>query len=137
MLVTRISVVAAVSGDSSFGSAMMSTCSSGDSSALMPFAVSAATLPRNSAFIASSLRPANSRLRDDVQQLLAADEAVDVAGRIGAAPARHPVGPGRAMRRHDYIRQFVKRVARWPDIGLLGCRIAPPGVDCRAADDAV
>src|SRR5947207_4070032 len=116
MLVTRISVVAAISGDSSFGSAITSTCSSGVSSALMPLAVSAATLPRNSAFIMSP-PVANSRRRDDVQQPLAADEAVDVAGGIGAAPARHSLGPGRAVRRHDHIRQFVERVARRPDIG--------------------
>src|SRR5580700_6659541 len=78
MLVTRMSALAATSRVSSVGSAMMSTCSSGASSALMPVAVSAATLPRNSAFM-TFLPAANSRRRDDVQQRLAADEPVDVA----------------------------------------------------------
>src|SRR6266851_5863632 len=138
MLVTRISVSAAVAGErcSSLGSAMTSTCSSGVSSALMPLAVSAATLPRNNAFMTSP--PArDSGRRDDVQQRLTADEAVDVTRRIGTTPARHSLGPGRAVRRHDDVWQFVKRVARWADIGLFGGRVAVPSVERRAADNAV
>src|SRR5881275_2649432 len=98
----------------------------------MPFAVSAATLPRNSAFIELP----RSRYGNDMQHRFAAYEAVDIARRIGAAPACHALGPGRTMRRHDYIRQFVKRMPRRPNIRFLWCLIAPPRIERRAADDA-
>src|SRR3954469_13981808 len=134
MLVTKMSAVAALSALSCFGSATISTSSSGGSSARMPAAVSAATLPTNSAFM---LPPPSSRPRDKMQQLLAANETVDVARCIGAAPPRHAVGPGRAMRRHNHIGQFVEWVPRRPDLGIIRSRIAVPGVDRPAADDAV
>src|SRR3954462_12776925 len=131
MLVTKMSAVAALSTLSCFGAAAISTSSSGGRSARMAAAGSAATLPTNSAFM---LPPGISRPRDDVEQLLAADEAVDVARRIGAAPPRHALGPGRAMRRHNHIRQFVERVARRLVVDTVRAQISTPGLHRAPAD---
>src|SRR5438045_2814700 len=128
-----MSVAAAALGVSSFGSATISISSSGGNSARTPFAVSAATLPRNSALMGPPSR-SRSTLRDDMQQLFAADKAVDVARRISAAAPRHSVGPRRAMRCHDDIGQFVKGVPRRWARGLGGIRVWPPDVERRSAN---
>src|SRR5438046_297167 len=123
-----MSVAAAALGVSSFGSATISISISGGNSARMPFAVSAATLPRNSALMDPPSRP-RSTLRDDMQQFFAADKAVDVARRIGAAAPResdaqhddiaerqHPVELGERKHLRDALRRLADRAVGADDM---------------------
>src|SRR6267378_1514210 len=68
------------------GSATISIRRPRGNSALMPFAVSAATLRRNSAFI-----EAPQTAIDDIDHRLAATEEVDIAGKCLRAPLDGPL----------------------------------------------
>jgi len=84
-----------------------------------------------------SLRQRLSGRGDDVFQRLAADKAVDVSGNIARATLNGPIGPWRAVRRHDYVRQFMERVAGGARRRIVSAWIAPPGVERRSADDPI
>src|SRR5437762_4260318 len=65
------------------------------------------------------------------------DEVAKIFRDLVPAPPHHPGCPAGAMRRHDDIRQFVKRMTRAAPVGLGGIRILPPDIDRGAADCAI
>jgi hypothetical protein len=74
---------------------------------------------------------------DDVFKRLAADKAVDVSGNITRATLNGSIGPWRAVRRHNHVRQLMERVSGGARRRIAGARIAPPGVERRSADDPI
>src|SRR4029077_9655099 len=82
-------------------------------------------------------KPTFSGCHDDVFKRLAADKAVDVSGNIARATLDGSIGPWRAVRRHDHVRQFMERVAGGARRRIVSARIAPPGVERRSADDPI
>src|SRR5438045_4780398 len=46
-----------------------------------------------------------------IVQIFAADEAIEIGGEVTPAPVGRTLGKPRAMRRHQHVRQFVKRKA--------------------------
>ena len=80
-------------------------------------------------------KPNFSGCRDDVFKRLATYKAVDVSGNIARAPLNGSIGPWRAVRRHDHVRQFMERVVGGARRRIASARIPPPGVQRRSADD--
>src|SRR5437763_10621804 len=69
-----------------------------------------------------------------IVQIFAADEAIEIGGEVTPAPVGRTLGKPRAMRRHQHVRQFVKRKARRAVVGMLRAPMLPPHIERGAAD---
>jgi hypothetical protein len=67
--------------------------------------------PRPKVYFVGVSRKNLSRRGDNVFKRLAADKAVNVSGNITRATLNGSIGPWRAVRRHNHVRQFMERVA--------------------------
>src|SRR5947207_729700 len=70
----------------------------------------------------------------DVVQVFAADEAVEIGGEVTPAPVGGALGEPGAMRRHQHIRQLVKREPRRATVGMFRAPVLPPHIERGAAE---
>src|SRR4051794_35104106 len=79
----------------------------------------------------------SSGLKDDVFELLATREAVEIPGHHAPAALGGRIGRARTVRRDQHIRQFMERAARRPAIRLGGGGVLPPDVERGPAEMTV
>src|SRR5438132_5556962 len=75
-----------------------------------------------------------SRRPHDIDAWSASGATNDIVSDRLLAPIDHPGCPARHVWRHHDIRQFVERIPRGQDGGMIGGGIVVPGVDNGAGD---
>ena len=78
--------------------------------------------------------PSGSRRPHDIDAWSASGATTDIVGNRLLAPIDRSGCPARHVWRHHDVRQFVERELRGQDAGMIGGRIAVPGVDDGAGD---
>src|SRR3954462_14412595 len=75
-----------------------------------------------------------SSCENDIRQPLAASEAVEIGGEVAPAAVGGALSKPQAMRRHQHVRQFVKRKPRRAPVGMLGAPMLPPDIKRRTSE---
>src|SRR4051794_22727314 len=82
----------------------------------------------------SSVIETSSGPHYDIMQLFAAEIAVEIGGEVAPAAVGGALGEAGAVRRHQDIRQFVKRQTRAAALRVVRAPMLPPDIERGAAE---